>query len=110
VGAIAGGFIAEKILEMIRGEGPEAEAQGREDAGAGAGGGEAEAGAEGGADDSFTTEDVNQAFQQMKASYDAYRKLEDAGRYQEAAQMYENYMGLKRQVDGMRQTAYAARN
>ncbi len=108
VGAIVGGFIAEKVLEMIRGEGPEAEAAGAEDRAPGSDGdARAEAGA--GASGAFTTEDVERVFQEMKTAYQAYLGLESAGNYGEAASAYERYMGLKRQLDGMRQTSYAAR-
>jgi hypothetical protein len=112
VGALVGGFVAEKVLEMIRGDGVNSEAAGRGDgdvAAAGGDGTEAESGVEGYADGAFTTEDVEQVFGQMRASYDAYRGLEDAGRYGEAASAFETYVGLKRQLDRMRQVSYASR-
>lgn len=110
VGALVGGFIAEKVLEMIRGEGPEADAAAREDPAATGGDGEAAGGGVSGyADGAFTTEDVELVFEQMKASYDAYKGLEEAGKYAEAAEAFETYIGLKRQLDSMRQTAFAAR-
>ncbi len=111
VGALVGGFIAEKVLEMIRGEGPEAEATGRNDeAVQGDGVGESEAGAEGYADGSFTSEDVDEVMSLMKASYESFQTLEQTGKYGEAAEAFEQYIGLKRQLDSMRQTAYSARN
>ena len=55
------------------------------------------------------SEDVEMVFEQMKASYEAFKGLEETGKYGEAAEAFETYIGLKRQLDSMRQTAFAAR-
>ena len=76
----------------------------------GSGEGEAGSSVEGYADGSFTSEDVEKVFEQMKAAFTSYQTLEQTGKYGEAAEAFEIYIGLKRQLDSMRQTAYSARN
>ena len=104
-GAMIGGFIAEKIIEMIRG--PQSEASERGD-GDTASSGDVEQLPSTKGSGTFTEGDVSQAFANMKSSYQAYLEAEKAGNYGQAAEYYQSYIGYKRTLDGMRQTSFSA--
>ncbi|MBI4862056.1 MAG: hypothetical protein HY815_17640 [Candidatus Riflebacteria bacterium] len=100
-----GGWIAEKILDMIRG-GPKSEATANSGATTSAtdkpelpaADGDATAGIT-----QFTDADVQNAFQSMTAAYQKYLTAEKEGKLDVAAAAYQEYLGFKRNLDGYRQ-------
>ncbi len=108
-GAMTGGFIAEKLLDLFRG--PRSSASGRPDESGAVGGGSAAGeGAKGevASISSFTSEDVDRTFADMKKAYEAFVKAEESGDFKSAAMWYERYVSFKRTLDGMRKVSYGS--
>ena len=105
-GAMIGGFLAEKLIEMIRG--PQSTASERE-TGSGSDVEPLPSTTEKASGTfNFTEADVEEAFSAMKSSYKLYIEAEQAGQYSEAAKHFQNYSNYKARVDAMRQSSYKA--
>jgi hypothetical protein len=105
-GAMIGGFLVQKLIEMIRG--PQADAAERETGS----GSDVEplpsTTDKASSTFAFTEGDVDAAFAGMQSSYQQYIDAEKAGNYAEAATYYQNYSGYKARLDSMRQSSYNA--
>ena len=102
-GAMMGGMLAQKIVEMLRG--PKAEGQDKEGVEGGDGQHDLPA-TDGGSRASFTEGDVASTFTQLNDAYTRYLQAEQAQDYENAALAYEEYASLKARLDEMRNASY----
>jgi hypothetical protein len=103
-----GGWVAEKILGMIRGN-PKSEAQANSAPTEGGAPGSlppADGDATAGVPDGFSEADVSTAFNNLTASYQKYLAAEKAGQLDVAAASYQEYLGHKRKLDAYRQLSF----